>query len=99
MIPIFVVDRQEMPRLFIELSPAFGTDEAVYFKRLFSVITRRGAGLLQFSHDIFHRFLAVFLLWHSFREISMSVMSHRVLYGLLRRYARKRRSPSLTPRL
>jgi hypothetical protein len=32
MIPIFVVDRQEMPRLFIELSPAFGTDEAMYLE-------------------------------------------------------------------
>ena len=28
-ISVFVVDRQEMPRLFIELPPAFGADEAM----------------------------------------------------------------------
>jgi hypothetical protein len=29
MISIFVMDRQEMPRFFVELSSAFGTDEAM----------------------------------------------------------------------
>lgn len=28
-ISVFVVDRQEVPRLFIELPPAFGADEAM----------------------------------------------------------------------
>jgi len=38
-ISVFVVDRQEMPRLFIELPSALGTDEPVDFKRALSIIT------------------------------------------------------------
>lgn len=38
-VPVFMVDGQEMPVLILELSPAFGAYEAVYFKRPLPVIT------------------------------------------------------------
>jgi hypothetical protein len=40
-IAVFVVDGQEMPRLFVELSPAFGTDKAMDLEGPFSIITPR----------------------------------------------------------
>ena len=41
-IAIFVVDGQEMPRLFIKFSSALGTDEAVDLEGPFSVIAPWG---------------------------------------------------------
>ncbi len=38
-ISVFVVDGQEMPRLFIKFPSAFGTDEAVNLEGTFSIIT------------------------------------------------------------
>ncbi len=37
-ITIFVVDGQEMPCLFVELSPAFGTDETMDFEGSLAII-------------------------------------------------------------
>ena len=39
MIAVFMVDGQEMPRLFVELSPTLGADEAMDLEREFSIIT------------------------------------------------------------
>ena len=44
MISAFVVDCQEMPRVFIKLSSAFGADEAMYFEGAFPIITPWGFG-------------------------------------------------------
>jgi hypothetical protein len=38
-VSISMMNGQEMPILIFKLSSAFSTDEPVYFKRLFSVIT------------------------------------------------------------
>ncbi len=46
MVSIFVVDRQEMPRLFIKLPSTFGTDKAMYLEGAFSIITPLRTGLL-----------------------------------------------------
>ena len=39
MIAIFVVNGEEMPRFFIELSAAFGADEAMDLERPLPIIT------------------------------------------------------------
>ena len=45
-ISVFMVDGQEMPRLVVKLSPAFGANQAMYLKGTLSIITSLWAGLL-----------------------------------------------------
>jgi hypothetical protein len=61
-ISVFVVDRQEMPRLFIELPPAFGTDQTMYLERAFSIITLWRRGFLQFLKRLINRLIVSCLL-------------------------------------
>jgi hypothetical protein len=62
MISIFVVDGQEMSRLFIELPPAFGTDQTMYLERAFSIITLWRRGFLQFLERLVNRLIVPCLL-------------------------------------
>ncbi len=54
MISIFVVNGEEMPRFFIKLSAAFGTDEAVDLEGAFSIITPGRTVLFQFFKSFFN---------------------------------------------
>lgn len=62
MISVFVVDRQEMPRLFIELPPAFGTDQTMYLEGAFSIITLRRRSFLQFLKRLINGLIVPCLL-------------------------------------
>jgi len=61
-ISIFVVDRQEMPCLFIELSPAFGADQTMYLEGAFSIITLWRRGFLQFLKRLINGLIVPCLL-------------------------------------
>ena len=62
MISVFVVDRQEMPRLFFELPPAFGADQAMYLEGAFSIITLWRRGFLQFLKRLINGLIVPCLL-------------------------------------
>jgi len=58
-IAVFVMHRQEMSRLAIELSSAFGADEPVNLQGLFPVGAVAGGGRLgaEFFEDLINRFV------------------------------------------
>jgi hypothetical protein len=69
-ISVFVVNRQEMPGFFVELSSAFGADEAMDLEGAFSIITPWRLGFLQFFKGFFNglivsRFLRLSLVMNS----------------------------------
>jgi len=73
-IAVFVVDCQEMPRLFIKLSSAFGADKAMYFEGAFPIFTLWRRGFLQFLERLFNglivsRFLRRSLMMNPIRFI------------------------------
>lgn len=76
MISIFVVNRQEMPRLFIELSPAFGTDQTMYLERAFSIITLWRRGFLQFLKRLINGLIVPCLLKGPLMMNSVSFVFH-----------------------
>jgi len=61
-ISIFVVDSQEMPRVFIEFPPAFGADQAMYLEGAFSIITPWRLGFLQFLKRLINGLIVSCLL-------------------------------------
>ena len=75
-ISVFVVDCQEMPCLFIELSPAFGTDEAMYLEGAFSIITPWRIGFLQFLKRLINGLVVPCLLRWSLMMNSIGFIFH-----------------------
>jgi hypothetical protein len=75
-ISVFVVDCQEMPRLFIELPPAFGTDEAMYLEGTFSIITLWRRGFLQFLKRLINGLIVPRLLRRSLMMNSVRSVLH-----------------------
>jgi hypothetical protein len=71
-VAVFVMDGQKMSVFEFKLPPAFGADEAVYFKRLFTVIARLTGSLFQFPGDLFCGFFAAVY----FPEITESFAPH-----------------------
>ncbi len=53
-VPIFVVDGEEVPGLFVKLPSAFGADEAVYLERALSIVTPRRFRFFQFLKGLFN---------------------------------------------
>ena len=54
MISVFVVNGEEVPRLFIKLSAAFSTDQAVDFEGAFSIITPGRLCFFYFFESLFN---------------------------------------------
>ncbi len=63
-IPVFVVHREQVPRLEVELSGALGANEAVNFQRLFPIAAGAGGGRFgsQLSKYFVNRFVDCRLL-------------------------------------
>jgi hypothetical protein len=59
MVPVFVVYREQVPRLEIELPGALGTNEAMNLQGLFPVGTMAGGGRFrsQFLENLVNRFV------------------------------------------
>jgi len=82
MISVFVVDGQEMPRLFVELSPAFGTDEPMDLEGPFSIITPRRIVFLQFLKSLLNGLIISCLLRRSLMMNSVrSIFRKRHLHS------------------
>lgn len=62
MVSVFMVYGKELPVFGIELSPAFGADQAVDFEGLLPVIRGRSNSLTQFPDDLSRGFVARRLL-------------------------------------
>jgi len=75
-ISVFVVDRQEMPRLFVELSSTFGADEAMDLERAFPIITPRRLGFFQFLKGLFDGLIVPRFLRRSFGMNSIRFVFH-----------------------
>jgi hypothetical protein len=75
-ISIFVVDRQEMPRVFIELPPAFGADQAMYLEGAFPIITLRRRGFLQLLKRLINGLIVSCLLRQSLMMNSVRFVFH-----------------------
>lgn len=75
-ISVFVVNRQEMPCLFVELSPAFGADEAMDLEGALSIITPWRFGLFQFFKSFFNRLIVSRLLRRSLMMNSIRSVFH-----------------------
>jgi hypothetical protein len=75
-ISIFVVDRQEMPRVFIELPPAFGADQAMYLEGAFPIITLRRRGFLQLLKRLINGLIVSCLLRRSLMMNSVRFVFH-----------------------
>jgi hypothetical protein len=58
-IPVFVVHREQVPRLEVELSGAFGTNESVNLQGLFPVGSVAGGG--RFGSQVFEYLLNRFV--------------------------------------
>ena len=61
-ISILVVNRQEMPCLFVKLSPAFGADEAMDLKGAVSIFILWRRGFLQFLKRLINGLIVTCLL-------------------------------------
>ena len=83
MISVFVVDRQEMPRLFIELPPAFGADEAMDLEGAVSIFTLWRRGFLQFLKRLINGLIVACLLRRSLMMNSIRFVFHlrHILYN------------------
>jgi len=75
-ISVFVVNRQEMPRLFVELSPAFGADKAMYFEGAFSIFALRRRGFFQFLKRLINGLIISCLLRRSLMMNSIRFIFH-----------------------
>jgi hypothetical protein len=75
-ISIFVVDGQEMPRLFIVLSATFGADKPVYFEGALPIITLRRRGFLQFLKRFINGLIVSCLLRRSLMMNSVRSVLH-----------------------
>ena len=76
-ISVFVMNRQEMSRLFIKLSPTLGADEAMNLERAFSIITPWRFGLFQFLKGFFNGLIVTRFLRWSFVMDSIGFVSHK----------------------
>jgi hypothetical protein len=75
-IAVFVVDSQEMPRLFVELSSAFGADKAMDLERAFPIITPQRLSFFQFFKAFFNGLIVTRFLRRSFVMDSIGFVSH-----------------------
>jgi len=76
-ISVLVVDGQEMPRLFIELFPAFGTDEAMDLEGAFPIITPWRLGFLQFLKRLINGLIVSCVLRRSLMMNSVRSVFHK----------------------
>jgi hypothetical protein len=70
------VDRQEMPRVFIELPPAFGADQAMYLEGAFPIISLRRRGFLQLLKRLINGLIVSCLLRRSLMMNSVRFVFH-----------------------
>jgi hypothetical protein len=75
-ISVFVVDRQEMPRLFVELPSAFGADEAMDLEGAVSIFTLWRRGFLQFLKRLINGLIVSCLLRRSLMVNSIRSILH-----------------------
>jgi hypothetical protein len=82
-ISVFVVDRQEMPCLFVELPPAFGADEAMDLEGAVSIFTLWRRGFLQFLKCLINGLIVACLLRRSLMMNSIRFVFHlrHILYN------------------
>ena len=87
MIAVFMVHREQVPRLDIELSGALGTNEPVNFQRLFPVSAGAGGGRFgpQFLEDLINRFIdRGFLEPSQFMPTPVGISHKRILQEMAR---------------
>jgi len=76
MISVFVVNRQEMPCLFVELSPAFGADKAMDLEGAVSIFTLWRRGFLQFLKRLINGLIVSCLFRRSLMMNSIRSVLH-----------------------
>ena len=76
MIAVFVVDSQEMPRLFVEFPSAFGTDQAMNLERPLPIIAPSGSGFLQSLEGLFNGLIVSCLFRRRFPKKSVGLVFH-----------------------